>query len=120
VHQVEALDRRIVAMKADVRDFDAVKAAVDEGVTQLGQLDIVSANAGVVGTPTTTESLPEDEWRTMIDINLTGVWHTVKATIPHLKAGAVVARSLSPARWRAPAGTPTWLTTYRPNTESSA
>ncbi|SDH46987.1 mycofactocin-coupled SDR family oxidoreductase [Pseudonocardia oroxyli] len=87
VRQVEALDRRIVAKKADVRDFDAVKAAVEEGVSQLGRLDIVSANAGVVGTPTPAESLPEDEWRTMIDINLSGVWHTVKATIPHLKAG---------------------------------
>lgn len=87
VRQVEALDRRIVAKKADVRDFDAVKAAVDEGVGQLGRLDIVSANAGVVGTPTPAESLPEDEWRTMIDINLSGVWHTVKATIPQIKAG---------------------------------
>lgn len=87
VRQVEALDRRIVARKADVRDFDAMLAAVDYGFAELGRLDIVSANAGVVGTPTTAESLPEDEWRTMIDINLTGVWHTVKATIPRLKAG---------------------------------
>ncbi|MCE0764556.1 mycofactocin-coupled SDR family oxidoreductase [Pseudonocardia kujensis] len=86
VRQVEALDRRIVAKKADVRDFDAVKTAVEEGVGQLGRLDIVSANAGVVGTPTPAESLPEDEWRTMIDINLSGVWHTVKAAIPHIKA----------------------------------
>ncbi|GAA3826945.1 MULTISPECIES: mycofactocin-coupled SDR family oxidoreductase [Amycolatopsis] len=83
--QVKGLGRRIVAKQADVRDFDAVKAAVEEGVSILGRLDIVSANAGVVGTPTTTESLPEDEWRTMIDINLTGVWHTVKAAIPSLK-----------------------------------
>ncbi|MDD7965467.1 mycofactocin-coupled SDR family oxidoreductase [Actinomycetospora lemnae] len=87
VRQVKALDRRIVARTADVRDIDAVEAAVEDGVSQLGRLDIVSANAGVVGTPTPAESLPEDEWRTMIDINLSGVWHTVKATIPRLKAG---------------------------------
>ena len=47
VRQVEALDRRIVATKADVRDSGALKAAVDEGVAQLGRLDIVLANAGV-------------------------------------------------------------------------
>jgi (+)-trans-carveol dehydrogenase len=87
VRQVEALDRRIVARKADVRDWDAVKAAVDEGVAELGRLDIVSANAGIGGTPSPTAEIPEDQWHTMIDINLTGVWHAAKAAIPHLKAG---------------------------------
>ncbi|RCS60800.1 mycofactocin-coupled SDR family oxidoreductase [Microbacterium sp. JB110] len=87
VRQVEALDRRIIAKKADVRDFAALKAAVDEGVAELGRLDIVSANAGVAGTPNRTEDMPEDEWTTMIDINLSGVWHSVKAAIPHIKAG---------------------------------
>lgn len=87
VRQVEALDRRIVARKADVRDFDGLKAAVDEGVAELGRLDIVSANAGVAGTAALTEELPEDQWRTMIDINLSGVWHSAKAAIPHIKAG---------------------------------
>ena len=46
--EVEALDRRIIATQADVRDFGALKAAVDDGVAQLGRLDIVSANAGIV------------------------------------------------------------------------
>lgn len=87
VRQVEALDRRIVSAKVDVRDFDALKAAVDDGVAQLGRLDIVSANAGVAGTPTPAEGFPDDQWQTMIDINLTGVWHSAKAAIPHLKAG---------------------------------
>ena len=45
--EVEALDRRIVTVQADVRDFDALKAAVDDGVAQLGRLDIVVANAGI-------------------------------------------------------------------------
>src|SRR2546427_9580171 len=48
VKEVEALDRRIVATKADVRDFDALKQAFDDGVAQLGRLDIVNANAGIV------------------------------------------------------------------------
>lgn len=86
VRQVEALDRRIVATKADVRDYDAVKAAVDAGVAELGRLDIVSANAGIAGSPSSAEDISEEGWRTMVDINLSGVWHTAKATIPHLKA----------------------------------
>lgn len=87
VRQVEALDRRIIASKADVRDFDAVKAVVDDGVAQLGRLDIVSANAGLGSSPYLTEEIPEDIWSDMIDVNLSGVWRTVKAAIPHLKAG---------------------------------
>ena len=47
VKEVEALDRRIVATQADVRDYPALKAAPDDGVAQLGRLDIVSANAGI-------------------------------------------------------------------------
>src|SRR5580698_9220402 len=47
VKLVEALDRRIIATQADVRDFDALKAAVDDGVAQLGRLDIIIANAGI-------------------------------------------------------------------------
>jgi SDR family mycofactocin-dependent oxidoreductase len=87
VKQVEALDRRIVASKADVRDYDGLKAALDEGVAQLGRLDIVSANAGISTAMVPTDQLPEDIWQNMIDTNLTGVWHTAKAAIPHLKAG---------------------------------
>ena len=87
VRQVEALDRRIVATKADVRDYDALKAAVDEGVAQLGRLDIVSANAGIGASPSLAEELSEDIWTDMLNVNLSGVWRTAKAAIPHLKAG---------------------------------
>ncbi|ARJ05027.1 oxidoreductase [Cnuibacter physcomitrellae] len=86
VRQVEALDRRIVAKKADVRDYGALKAAVDEGVAELGRLDIVSANAGIFSFGT-MEELSDEYWDDMIAVNLTGVWHTAKAAIPHLKAG---------------------------------
>ncbi len=85
VRQVEALDRRIVASEADVRDYDALSAAVDEGVAQLGRLDIVSANAGIFSSATADE-LTDTAWNDMIGVNLTGVWHTAKAAIPHLRA----------------------------------
>ena len=86
VKEVEALDRRIVATQADVRDYGALKAALDDGVAQLGRLDIVAANAGIFSFGR-ADVLAEQTWQDMIDINLTGVWHAVKATIPHLKAG---------------------------------
>ncbi|SDN80433.1 SDR family mycofactocin-dependent oxidoreductase [Klenkia soli] len=86
VRQVEALDRRIVATKADVRDTAAMKAAVDEGVAQLGRLDIVLGNAGVFEIQPALE-LSDEAWREMIDINLTGVWNTCKVALPHLIEG---------------------------------
>jgi SDR family mycofactocin-dependent oxidoreductase len=86
VKEVEALGRRIVATRADVRDFDALKQAVDNAVSQLGRLDIVCANAGIASQAPAHE-MSESTWQTMIDVNLTGVWHTCKASIPHLKAG---------------------------------
>jgi (+)-trans-carveol dehydrogenase len=96
VRQVEALDRRIVAVKADVRDSAALKAAVDEGVAQLGRLDIVLGNAGVFEIQPALE-LTDDAWREMIDINLTGVWNTCKVALPHLieggRGGAIVLTS---------------------------
>ncbi len=85
VKEVEALDRRIVATQADVRDFGALKTALDDGVAQLGHLDIVSANAGIFSFGT-LEELSETAWRDMLDVNLTGVWHAAKAAIPHLRA----------------------------------
>jgi (+)-trans-carveol dehydrogenase len=87
VKLVEALDRRIVATKADVRDYPALKAAVDDGVAQLGRLDIVSANAGIGGSPAKAWEMDDATWQTMVDINLTGVWHAAKAAIPHLIEG---------------------------------
>jgi SDR family mycofactocin-dependent oxidoreductase len=84
VKQVEALDRRIVAAKADVRDYGALKQALDHGVAELGHVDIVSANAGIFVFGEPAHLVTEGDWQDVIDINLTGVWHTAKAAIPHL------------------------------------
>jgi SDR family mycofactocin-dependent oxidoreductase len=95
VEAVEALGRRIVATQVDVRDYAALEAALDDGVAELGRLDIVAANAGIVSFGT-VEELTERAWQDVIDVNLTGVWHTVKAAIPHLRAaggGSIVITS---------------------------
>ncbi len=84
VEQVEALDRRIVATKADVRDFTALQRALGNGVAELGHVDIVSANAGIFVFGELAQDVSEQDWKDVIDINLTGVWHTAKAAIPHL------------------------------------
>ncbi|MDV6230011.1 mycofactocin-coupled SDR family oxidoreductase [Rhodococcus cercidiphylli] len=86
VKQVEALDRRIVATKADVRDSAALRKAVDDGVAELGRLDIVLGNAGVFEIAPALD-ITDDAWQNMIDINLTGVWNTCKVALPHLIAG---------------------------------
>src|SRR6195952_3422673 len=84
---VKGHDRRIVTAEVDVRDYDALKAAVDSGVEQLGGLDIIVANAGIGNGGQTLDKTSETDWTAMIDINLAGVWKTVKAGVPHILAG---------------------------------
>jgi SDR family mycofactocin-dependent oxidoreductase len=85
VKQVEALDRRIIARTADVRDLAALKAVLDEGVAELGKLDVVVANAAICTVQAWDEVTPA-VWRDTIDTNLTGVWNSLTAGIPHLIA----------------------------------
>ncbi len=87
VKEVEALDRRIIARRADVRDLAAVRAVLDEGVAALGgRLDIVCANAAIISQPAPTWEIDVGQWRELIDVTLTGVFVTVKAAIPHMIA----------------------------------
>ena len=87
VKMVEGLDRRIVARQGDVRDAKAVQAVVDEGVAELGRLDIALSNAGIVRLG---EADPETDvrvWEDTLAVNLTGAFHTVRAAVPHMIAG---------------------------------
>ena len=80
---VEKRGRRIVARAVDIRDFEALSAAVTDGVAELGRLDVVVANAGMT-TAARTWEIDAEHWRECIDVNLTGAFHTAKATVPIL------------------------------------
>ncbi len=86
---VEAAGGKMVGTVADVRDFHQLKTALDAGVEHFGRLDIVCANAGIAtmafGELTIDEEL--DQWNDVLNVNLVGAFHTVKAAIPHLISG---------------------------------
>jgi SDR family mycofactocin-dependent oxidoreductase len=83
----------IVVAEADVRDLEALEAAVDLGYKTFGRLDIVSANAGVFAPGTALET-GISAWKDVLDIDLTGVWYTAKACAPRIieggRGGAIV------------------------------
>src|ERR1700761_8932394 len=84
--QVEALGGRGIHGVVDVRGLAEMEQFIGDAVADLGRLDIVCANAGI-STPSPTLEMSEEAWQTTIDINLTGVWKTCKATVPHIVAG---------------------------------
>lgn len=83
---IEELDRRVITKKADVRDYTALQSAIDEGVAELGRLDIIVANAGVMRLGAESDDFLAD-WNDTIDTNLTGVFHTLRAGLPAIRAG---------------------------------
>ena len=81
---VEEAGRRALARKADVRDLEQLNTVVEDGVRELGRLDIVAANAGVIPLGSLLWEIEPRQWRDVIDVNLTGVYHTVKACVPRM------------------------------------
>ncbi len=97
VSKIEDLDRRVVSHRADVRDDAALRAAVSDGVSHLGGVDIVLANAGIASIGGDSSAGEAAVFRDLIDINLTGVWSTVQAAAPTMieqgRGGAIVLTS---------------------------
>ncbi|MFD4294981.1 mycofactocin-coupled SDR family oxidoreductase [Rhodococcus sp. NPDC058505] len=101
---VRSLGRRAVESTADVTDPDALCAVVERGVEELGRLDVLVANAGIYANTGPTWTLDPTAWRTMLDVNVTGVWHSVKAAAPHMRDGGAIVVIASTAAIRAVPG----------------
>ena len=81
VRAVETTGRKMMAREVDVRDLAALQQVVADGVEQFGRLDILVANAGVLSWGRIWE-MSEEQWDTVIDVNLNGTWRTVRAVVP--------------------------------------
>src|SRR5438270_3130343 len=107
VSAIEAMGRRAVKAIADVRSLSDLQAAVDAGLAELGKIDIVCANAGI-GSWAVAWQMTEQQWKDMIDINLSGVFNATRAALPSMvergEGGSVVLTS-STAGLRAYANT---------------
>jgi len=74
----------IVAVQADVRDFSQVDTALRTGLEIFGHVDIVLGNAGIIHDYQKTWELSEETFRNVFDVNVIGVWNTVRAAVPHM------------------------------------
>ncbi len=82
--QIQALGRRVVAIQADVSNYEQVQHMIDEAVTVLGGLHILVNNAGY-SSHGTIDKLPRQEWRKMMAVTLDGAFYCVRASVPHMK-----------------------------------
>jgi NAD(P)-dependent dehydrogenase (short-subunit alcohol dehydrogenase family) len=81
----ERIGERAIAIAGDVTDAGSMRSAVAETVERFGGLDIAMANAGIAPpSATTIRMVSAEEWERVIDINLLGVWHTVRAALPQV------------------------------------
>jgi SDR family mycofactocin-dependent oxidoreductase len=98
VRAVEAEGRKVLAREVDIRDDAAVRQLVSDGIEQFGRLDILIANAGVLSWGRIWE-LSDEQWDTVIDVNLTGTFRTLRAAIPAMieagNGGSIVVVSSS-------------------------
>jgi SDR family mycofactocin-dependent oxidoreductase len=97
---VEKAGRRCITGRVDVRDFKQVQSFTERVIAELGRIDILAANAGILNTAPVAEMSP-DTWKNMIDTNLNGVFHAIRAVLPHMlerSTGSIVATSSMAAR----------------------
>jgi NAD(P)-dependent dehydrogenase (short-subunit alcohol dehydrogenase family) len=80
----ERIGERTLGIGADVTDSGAMMAAVAETVERFGGLDVAVANAGIAPEGGTARTMPPEEWERVIDVDLMGVWHTVRAALPQV------------------------------------
>ena len=81
----ERIGERAIGIAGDVTDAGAMRAAVAETVERFGGLDVAMANAGIAPqSMATIRSVPAEEWERVIEVNLLGVWHTVRAALPQV------------------------------------
>ncbi|WP_099021734.1 mycofactocin-coupled SDR family oxidoreductase [Mycolicibacterium palauense] len=95
VKLVEEEDRRALGMQADVRDTAQLTAVVSTALEQFGKIDILVANAGVCS-PVPLVDITDDQWDEMIDIDLGGVFKSIRAVAPHMmerRYGRIIATS---------------------------
>jgi NAD(P)-dependent dehydrogenase (short-subunit alcohol dehydrogenase family) len=93
--EVQGLGAEVLAVAADVSRGEDAKRLVDEAVGRFGGIDILVNNAGLLGPRVAIEEYPEEEWRRVIDANLTGPYLVSKAAIPHLREGASIINVVS-------------------------
>jgi NAD(P)-dependent dehydrogenase (short-subunit alcohol dehydrogenase family) len=93
--EVEGLGAEVLAVAADVSKGEDARRLVEEAVGRFGGIDILANNAGLLGPRVAIEEYPEEEWRRVIDANLTGPYLVSKAAIPHLREGASIINVVS-------------------------
>jgi NAD(P)-dependent dehydrogenase (short-subunit alcohol dehydrogenase family) len=93
--EVEGLGAEVLAVAADVSKGEDARRLVEEAVGRFGGIDILANNAGLLGPRVAIEEYPEEEWRRVIDANLTGLYLVSKAAIPHLREGASIINVVS-------------------------
>lgn len=93
--EAERLGAEVLAVPADVADSESVDRLVSQAADRFGRIDALVNNAGLLGPRVKIEEFPEDEWRKVIDANLTGLFLVSKAAVPHLGSGASVINLVS-------------------------
>jgi NAD(P)-dependent dehydrogenase (short-subunit alcohol dehydrogenase family) len=93
--EVEGLGAEVLAVAADVSRGEDARRLVDEAVGRFGGVDVLVNNAGLLGPRVAIEEYPEEEWRRVIDANLTGPYLVTNAAIPHLREGASIINVVS-------------------------